>query len=123
MRRVVVLVALGALVAALALVAGWPDLARGLDLATGAGVTGATESAFIVLLAWASLAIVAAAVVLAVMWPSLKGPPSHAPTWRAAGLMAAGVAVLAWGLASHLHGYHVCCSSGATQQQAERLVH
>jgi hypothetical protein len=107
---------------ALAIVTGGPDIGRSLDLVTGTAVTGAAEFAFIGLLCWSALAVLIS-LIAADALRQLKHPTVLA-RWRlpVAALMV-GVSLLAAGIVRHQSGYHVCCSSALTAQQAEQRDH
>jgi hypothetical protein len=119
---VILAAALVSLAIALATVAGWPDIGRSLDFVTGAGITGATEFAFIGLLCWLALAVmilVSAAGVLR----QLNHPAALARWWWSVAVLLVGVSLLAAGIVRHQSGYRVCCASSLTVQQAEQRVH
>jgi O-antigen/teichoic acid export membrane protein len=121
MRRRVILAAGGlTLCVVLALVGGWPDPGRTLDLLTGRSVTGATESAFVILLCWLA-ALLLAVVAARTFRGQARVRERRSQMWSLA-VLVLGVALLGAGIARH-GGYQVCCATPATAQQAEHLVH
>ena len=122
-RRVLAAVALISVVAALAVVVGWPDLGGGLDAVTGHSGAGATEFAVIGLLCWLMLATATMFGVL----DAVRQPPRRLSTVRpwlmCVVVVTAGGALLAGGVARQQHSYQVCCANPSTAHQAEQLVH
>jgi hypothetical protein len=121
-RRVVIAAALLTLTTALAIVAGWPDIGRSLDLVTGAGITGATGLAAIGLLCWLALAAMIS-VVAAGALRHLKRRTAVARWLWSVAVLVVGISLLAAGIVRHQSGYRVCCASSLTVQQAEHRVH
>jgi len=105
---------------AVAVVGGVPDLGRSIDLVTG-DVTSASESAFIVLLCWLGVVVLAIAGVLSLL-PATRLPRQRTRA-RSLVVLALGLTLLGMGVVRQETGYRVCCSDPATAQQAEHLVH
>jgi ABC-type Na+ efflux pump permease subunit len=104
---------------ALALIGGWPDPGRSLDLLTGRNVSGATEASFVTLLCW--LAAIALAATAVVAWRRQRGRPR---TRYLGSLSVALIGFLLFGAGvARQGGYGVCCATPTTAQQAEQLVH
>jgi hypothetical protein len=122
-RRLLSAAALTGLTAALAVVAGWPDVGRSLDLVTGRTVTGATEFAVIGLLCWLMLAVMSVlATVDALRRTSRQSGIFTRWLWCLV-ILTAGSTLLVAGIARHQNQYRVCCATADTAQQAEQLVH
>ena len=122
LRRLLPAAVLVGLTVALAVVAGWPDVGRSLDLATGDGLTSAMEFALIGLLCWLALALIIGAAAARALRQVGHRPTIFTQRWRRLAVFAAGIAVLAAGIVHHQNQYRVCCASPGTAQQAERLV-
>jgi heme/copper-type cytochrome/quinol oxidase subunit 1 len=122
LRRLLGAAALVGLTVALALVADLPDLGRSLDLLTGHTVTGATEFAFIALLCWVMLALMAILAVVDVLRRAARQPGVFTPWLWSLVILTAGATLLVAGIARHQSPYRVCCTSPDTAHQAEQLV-
>ncbi|HWF56775.1 MAG TPA: hypothetical protein VG520_00300 [Candidatus Dormibacteraeota bacterium] len=117
-RRLLGAAALSGLAVALAIVAGWPDIGRSLDLVTGNPVSGADALAFIGLLCWLTLAVLG---ILAAVG-ALRRVAWQPGMWCAV-ILTAGSTVLITGIARHQGQFRVCCASAASTHRAEQLVH
>ncbi|MDQ6848171.1 MAG: hypothetical protein M3019_11430 [Candidatus Dormibacteraeota bacterium] len=84
-------------------------------------VTSATESAFIVLLCWLGVVVLAIAGVLSLL-PATRRPRQRTHA-RSLAILAFGLTLLGMGIVRQEAGYRVCCSDPNTAQQAEHLVH
>jgi hypothetical protein len=115
--------ALGAwavLAAAVAVIGGWPDPGRAVDLLSGRIVTPSTEASLVALLCWIGVASLALFAVRTLR-PHRPGFARRARLPSLA-VLVIGTALLAGGIA-HRSGYHVCCADPITAQQAAHLVH
>lgn len=121
-RRLLGAAALVGLTVALALVADWPDLGRSLDLVTGRAVTGATEFAFIGLLCWVMLAVMAILATVDALRRAARQPGMFTPWLWSLVILTSGSTLLVAGIARHQNPYRVCCASPETTNQAEQLV-
>jgi hypothetical protein len=122
-QRLLAAMALVLLTVAVAVVTGWPDLGRSLDLVTGSTIDSATESAFLALLCWLAVAVMVGLAV-AGAWRAARARRTLSIAGRrSVAVLAVGVALLGVGLAREGNGYHVCCANPTTVQQAEHLVH
>ncbi len=119
-RRLLFGAAWACLSIAVARVGGVPDLGKSFDLVTG-NVTSATESAFIVLLCWLGVVVLAIAGLLSLL-PATRLPRQRTRA-RSLAVLALGLTLLGMGIVRQETGYRVCCSDPNTAQQAERLVH
>jgi hypothetical protein len=108
------------LIAAVAVIAGWPDPGRAADLLTGRVVTSSTEAALVALLCW----IAVGSLALLALRTLRRRHPGSARKGRlsSVAVLVIGTALLAGGIA-HRSGYHVCCANPITAKQAAHLVH
>jgi hypothetical protein len=109
----------GAAVLAMAVWFGWADAARSLDLLTGRVVTATTEFAFVRMVCWLGVAVIAGAVIGGVV-----GGTSGARRSLRRGTFAllVGAALLGLGIVHHSSAFGVCCANATTAQQAEQRV-
>jgi hypothetical protein len=123
-RRLVAL-ALGSTLFGVAVVAGWADIGRSLDVLSGRSAPAGASFALVATLCWAASAAVVTSVAGVVLRSALDDQRRHAAPrrWRRAALLVmVGAALLGLGISRSLGGYRVCCATPAAVQEAERLA-
>jgi hypothetical protein len=118
--RLMVLLAGVALASTIAVVVGWPDPGRIVDLVTGRSIGAQPEAALVVLLCW-MLATAATLLAVTAMQPG-RGWSAARVRPRTLAVIAAALALLTLGIARQETGYRVCCATNGTSQQVRSLV-
>jgi hypothetical protein len=116
---------LGLTIFGAALLAGWADIGRSLDVLVGRSAPAGASFALVATLCWAATATVIASVAGVMLRGALDDQRPHArpQRWlRASLLVVVGAAVLGLGISRSLGGYRVCCATPAAVQEAERLA-